>query len=122
MGFVIEALFVVGVASAVVWALGLRKAATKDRADAREQQKKAEEASARTEREARLLRPGEPLRCLGCDTTFAGPLTAQGCPNCHSSALVVAEEDFRRGKQAAAEAAEAEAEVRVGRSADKESS
>ena len=106
MGFIIEAFFLVGIACGAAWLLSLRKSVAKDAAVAREQQKQVDEALARTERDAKLLRPGEMLRCLGCEATFEGPLTAAGCPRCNLSALVVAEEDYRIGKRAAEAAAD----------------
>ncbi len=94
-------MFLVGVACGAAWLLSLRKSVAKDAAAARERQKQADAEKARAERAAKLLRPGEALRCLGCDTTFEGPLTSAGCPRCGLSALVVAEEDYRKGKRAA---------------------
>lgn len=102
MGFVTEALFLVGLACGAAWLLSLRKSVAKDVAAARERQKQAEEACALAERDAKLLRPGEALRCLGCEATFDGPLPSGGCPQCHLAALVVTEEDYRKGKRAAA--------------------
>ncbi len=104
MGFVTEALFLVGIACGAAWLLSLRKSVAGDVSVARERQKQADELRARAERDAKLLRPGEALRCLGCDATFAGPLPATGCPQCQLAALVVTEEDYRKGKRAAAEA------------------
>ena len=98
-------MFLVGVACGAAWLLLLRKSVAKDAVAARERQKQAEAEKARTERDAKLLRPGEMLRCLGCEATFEGPLPATGCPRCGLSALVVAEEDYRKGKRAAAEVA-----------------
>jgi hypothetical protein len=104
MGFVVEALFGVGVLCAVAWIASLRKSVRGDEAAAREARRRAAEARERAEREARLYRDGEPLRCMGCDATFPGPLTDTGCPRCGMSALVVTEADYRQGKQAAADA------------------
>ncbi len=106
MGFVIEGLFAVGLACGVAWLWSLKKSVAKDVSVAREEQKQADEARARAERDAKLLRPGELLRCLGCEMTFEGPLPATGCPRCSLSALVVAEEDYRNGKRAAETAAD----------------
>ena len=99
-------MFLVGVACGAAWLLSLRKSVAKDAVAARERQKQAEAEKARAERDAKLLRPGEALRCLGCETTFEGPLTSAGCPRCGLSALVVAEEDYRNGKRAAETAAD----------------
>jgi hypothetical protein len=38
---------------------------------------------------------GIPLICLNCESHFVGPLGEDGCPNCHSSTLVVTEEELR---------------------------
>lgn len=105
MGFVIEAFFLVGIACGAAWLLSLKKSVAKDQAAARAAQEQAGAARVRAEHDAKLLRPGEALRCVGCDATFEGPLPATGCPRCGLSALVVAEEDYRKGKRAAEMAA-----------------
>ncbi len=93
MGFVIDGFLVVGVIVIGLWLWSLRSSAVQDAAEARAQAKLAEEARERDLREARLARPGEPLRCLNCNQSFLGPMADTGCPSCHMSAFVIPEHD-----------------------------
>lgn len=101
MGLIIEGLVALCLALLVFWLLSLRSSAARDRAEAQRRQTQEQEARDRAEREARLYRQGEKLRCLGCEKTFTGPLSDTGCPHCHLSALVVPESDPRAGPQTA---------------------
>ncbi len=103
MGLVFEGLFALGLVVFVVWLLTLRRSVGQDQAEAEAQQRREQQAREREERDARLFRPGEPLRCLGCDTTFLGPLPDTGCPRCHLATLVVPEQDYQQARQNVAE-------------------
>ena len=52
------------------------------------------------EKEARLYQADVPLICLGCETRFVGPLSSDGCPNCHLSSLVVTQEEHTKNGEA----------------------
>lgn len=108
MGLVFEGLFALGLVLFVVWLLTLRRSVGHDQAEHEAQQRREQQAREREEREARLYRPGEPLRCLGCDSTFVGPMPDTGCPHCHLATLVVAESDYLAGRQAAQRLADAD--------------
>lgn len=106
MGMVLEGFFVVALLLAAMWLWSVRGSVRKDVTDTRAQEAKATLARERAAREARLYQDGEPLRCLGCEAQFLGPLSDTGCPQCHLSALVVTESDYERGRQAAAQQAQ----------------
>lgn len=89
MGLIIDGLFALCLILLVLWVLSLRGSITRDKAEAQERQQEAQEAAERAVREARLLRPGENLRCLGCEYSFLGPLPDTGCPRCHLAAMVI---------------------------------
>lgn len=101
MGLVLEGLFALGLILVVLWLWSLRGSVAKDAATNRERQAQAALDREKAEREARLVRPGELLRCLSCEKTFLGPLPATGCPFCHLAAFVVAEADWQQRPQAA---------------------
>lgn len=100
MGLVLEGLFALGLILVVLWLWSLRGSVAKDAATNRERQAQAALDREKAEREARLVRPGELLRCLSCEKTFLGPLPATGCPFCHLAAFVVAEADWKQRPQA----------------------
>lgn len=104
MGLVLEGLFALALIAAAVWLWSVRGSVTKDADDARQQAARDTQARARAQREARLYASGVLLRCLGCDLQFAGPLAEDGCPQCHLASLVVAEDEYQAGRQAARDA------------------
>ncbi len=93
MGFVIDGLLFVGLIVGLLWLWSLRGSAARDTTAAQAQAQEDAKARELLERDARLHRPGVPLRCLGCNTAFLGPLLDNGCPQCHLSALVVTEQE-----------------------------
>ena len=92
MQLVFDGLFTLGAAFAAVWLWSLRGSVVRDQTEA---EKEAEAARELAEREARLQRKGEPLRCLGCDKKFRGPLPDTGCPRCHSASFVTPESEYQ---------------------------
>lgn len=89
MGLVIEGCAALAFVLLVLWLLSLYRSFLQDRALAAQEQQAQQEAQQRMEREARLLRPGEPLKCLSCGAAFVGPLSDTGCPQCHLASFVV---------------------------------
>lgn len=102
MGLVIEGVFAMAVIAGIGWLWSLRRSVIQDASAARAAATQDAQARERAAREANLYRTKEKLRCLGCDTDFAGPLTEAGCPNCHLSSLVVTDEEYRRGRELSA--------------------
>ncbi len=84
MELIFDGMFAMGLLLAGFWVWSVRQSVTRDRAE-------AEKAKEQAEREARLHRKGERLRCLSCEKTFRGPLSETGCPRCHLSSFVVPE-------------------------------
>ncbi len=82
MEFVMGGLLTAGLVLVAAWLWSLRGSLARDGAE-------AAAARRRAQRDGRLARVGEPLRCLGCGAAFPGPLTPAGCPDCHLSVLVV---------------------------------
>jgi Zn finger protein HypA/HybF involved in hydrogenase expression len=89
----IGALIIVAV---IIWLLVVSKTVEVDAAKDRVEETKRIEAERALERDKQMRRTRGPLRCLSCDTTFEGPLTDNGCPGCHSAALVVPEDEYKR--------------------------
>lgn len=106
MGLVLEGLFALAVIIALVWLWSVRGSVGKDAEAARQQAAQETQTREREARQARLYRAGEPLHCLGCDAQFVGPLGEDGCPQCHLAALVITQEEWERGRQAALRAGE----------------
>ena len=96
MEFVMGGLVALGVALLGFWAWSLSASARRDREEAQQREREEQERQERTAREARLRRRGVPLECLGCGHRFRGPLTDDGCPQCHLAALVVTEAEARK--------------------------
>lgn len=92
MELIFDGLLAVGLLLALFWGLSLRRSMAQDRAE-------ADKAREQAEREARLTRKGEHLRCLNCEKTFRGPLDPMGCPRCHLSSLVVPEAEYQENLQ-----------------------
>ena len=92
MQMVFDGLFTLGVACLGLWLWSLRGSVTRDRAEAEAAHARARETA---EREARLARKGEPLRCLSCDKKFRGPLTETGCPRCGLASFVMPDAEYR---------------------------
>ena len=84
MELIFDGMFALGLTLAGFWVWSLRGSVTRDKAV-------AQRAKEQAEREARLHRKGERLRCLGCEKAFRGPLPETGCPHCHLSSFVVPE-------------------------------
>lgn len=99
MGLVIESVFALGVILLALWLWSLRASIVRDQAEARRRQEEEQAAQEQAGREAKLHRKGEKLHCLGCGTTFPGPLSDTGCPQCHLSSLVVTKRDYLRQQQ-----------------------
>jgi hypothetical protein len=93
MGLIIEGLFALALVIVVFWLISLYHSFTRDRVRAAQELREQQESEKRAAQEARLLFPGEPLQCLSCGTTFAGPLPDTGCPYCHIASFVVAAAD-----------------------------
>ena len=91
MQLVFDGLFTLGAAFVALWLWSLRGSVVRDQTEAEKEAKAARELA---EREARLRRKGEQLRCLGCDKKFRGPLTENGCPRCHSASFVMPEAEY----------------------------
>lgn len=85
-------MFAAGVVVVGLWLWSLRGSVTRDRAE-------ADAAREAAEREARLQRKGEPLRCLNCDKKFRGPLPDTGCPRCHLASFVTPEVEYQKTSQ-----------------------
>jgi len=92
MELILDSLFALGLLSALFWVLSLRRSVAQDKAA-------ADKAREQAEREARLTRTGEPLRCLSCEKTFLGPLAPTGCPSCHLTSLVVPEAEYQEKRK-----------------------
>jgi hypothetical protein len=70
-----------------------------ERRDRHQQQKLREteaEALKKAEMDAKRYEAGIPLICLGCETRFLGPLSGDGCPNCHVLSLVVTQDQITK--------------------------
>ena len=96
MQIVMEGLLALGLLLAGLWFWSVRGSVARDQAEAQRRQKQEDEQRAQAEREARLGRKGERLRCLSCDTAFRGPLPEDGCPRCHLAAFVVPEAEQKK--------------------------
>ena len=88
MQLVFDGMFALGVVFVGLWLWSLRGSVSRDKAE-------ADAARAKAEREARLQRKGEPLRCLNCDKKFRGPLPDTGCPRCHLASFVTPEAEYQ---------------------------
>ncbi len=88
MQLVFDGMFALGVVFVGLWLWSLRGSVTRDKAE-------ADAARVAAEREARLQRKGEPLRCLNCDKKFRGPLPDTGCPRCHLASFVTPEAEYQ---------------------------
>lgn len=69
------------------------------RRDSQEAQRLVAERNAQIHQELLLAaryKPGVPLMCVGCNTQFLGPLSATGCPKCHSETLVLTMEEYEQ--------------------------
>ena len=96
MEFVMGGVFALGLGLVLFWAWSLSVSTRRDRQEAEERAREAQERRDREAREARLRRRGAALQCLGCGHKFPGPLTDDGCPQCHLAALVVTEAEARK--------------------------
>lgn len=92
MQFVFDGMFAAGLVLVGLWLWSLRGSVTHDKAE-------ADLARLAAEREARLQRKGEQLRCLNCDKKFKGPLPDTGCPRCHLASFVTPEAEYQKTKQ-----------------------
>lgn len=92
MQLVLDGMFAAGFVLVALWLWSLRGSVTRDQAE-------AEAAREAAEREARLQRKGEPLRCLNCDKKFRGPLPDTGCPHCHLASFVTPEAEYQQARQ-----------------------
>ena len=95
MEFVMGGLFALGIVLLALWAWSLAASARRDRQEAEARAREEQERHAREAQEARMRRKGERLQCLGCGRKFLGPLTDDGCPQCHLSALVVTQAEAK---------------------------
>jgi hypothetical protein len=84
MGFIIEGFLGLALICLALWLAVYRFAR------AQEQRRLAAEARD-AEREQLLGEAGAALRCVGCGQSLAGPMPDEGCPHCHTAALVVPE-------------------------------
>ncbi len=96
MQLVLDGLFTLGAAFLTFWLWSLRGSVTRDKKVAEQE---TEAARKQAEHEARLTRKGEPLRCLGCDKKFRGPLLDTGCPCCHSASFVTPESEYQEKRK-----------------------
>lgn len=94
-----EGVFALGVVLLALWLWSLRASLIRDQAEARQRREEEQAAQERARREARLLRKGEKLRCLGCGASFLGPLPETGCPQCRLSSLVITEREYLRQQE-----------------------
>lgn len=92
MQLVFDGMFTLGLVFVGFWLYSLRGSVARDSAE-------AETAREKAEREARLTRKGEPLRCLNCDKKFRGPLPDTGCPHCHLASFVLPEVEYQQDKK-----------------------
>lgn len=92
MQLVFDGVFALGVVFVGLWLWSLRGSVTCDKAE-------ADAAREAAEREARLQRKGEALRCLNCDKKFRGPLPDTGCPRCHLASFVTPEAEYQKTSQ-----------------------
>lgn len=82
MLFVLPGILLIGFVLLILWALFFRKTV--------ENEQSQEDARRReAEIEGWLSTPNEPLYCASCEQAFRGPLSADGCPHCHSRTLVI---------------------------------
>ena len=93
MQMVMDGLVALGLIFAGLWIWSLRGSVSRDRAEAHKRDKQREAEAAQAEREAKLQRKGERLRCLSCGKAFRGPLPLTGCPRCHLASFVVPQSD-----------------------------
>ena len=88
-----DGLLALGLIFAGLWISSLRGSMRRDKAEALKREKQAEAEAVQAEREAKLQRKGEHLRCLSCGKSFRGPLPQTGCPGCHLASFVVPQSD-----------------------------
>ncbi len=94
MGIVIGGLVGIIIIASVIWLFALYGASSAEQRQRAEVAAAAAEASRRAERDRRMYTQAIELRCAACNELFNGPLTAEGCPTCHSCALVVPEDEY----------------------------
>lgn len=99
MGFVMAGFTAILVVVFVIWLLSLAKSRSADRTEKAREDAEEAERRRRQQEEARLRTIGVRLHCMGCGLDFLGPLTDDGCPNCHLQSLVVTEDEFHRTQQ-----------------------
>lgn len=96
MGPLLEALFALAVVVAGVWFVIVARTEAAERQEA---ELAAAEKERRRRHDEKIDIPGEPLRCLNCDTCFEGPVTDDGCPSCHLATLIVTEEEYEHERR-----------------------
>jgi len=93
MQMVMDGLLALGLIFAGLWIWSVRGSVSRDQVEARKRDKQREAEAVQAEREAKLQRKGERLRCLSCGKAFRGPLLLTGCPRCHLASFVVPQSD-----------------------------
>ena len=94
MELVVASFVAAVVIALVVWLLIVSRAVEADSAKDRAAKQEQAVIDRALDRDRRMRLSGSPIRCLGCNTTFNGPLTDAGCPNCHSAAFVIPEDEY----------------------------
>ncbi len=95
MGLVIDGMVAALLLVAVAFVWSLRSSLLHDRVIAKQQQASASVRKLKAERDASMYRAGTPLHCVGCGLAFTGPLTDDGCPECHVATLVITEQEYQ---------------------------
>jgi hypothetical protein len=96
MELVVASFVGIAVIVVVVWLAAVSKSVAIDTAKDREDAAARSETQRALERDRQMRAEPSRLRCLGCDTSFQGPLTDEGCPSCHSPALVIPEAEYNQ--------------------------
>ena len=96
MELVVGSIGAIIVVVVVIWLLALSKTVEIDTAKDREEHQNQRDTERALARDQQMRTSTEPLRCLNCETSFAGPLTDDGCPGCHSTSLVIPEEEYKQ--------------------------
>ena len=82
MLFILPGILLIGIIALAIWAWFFRAILIQERTVREARQRNADF-------ERWLSTPGEPLYCVSCRETFAGPLPTTGCPKCHVWAFVI---------------------------------
>ncbi len=89
MEIVVESLSGLALLCLIVWLALMQKSFAVERERVRREAQEAAERERLLQKDAERYHTHDVLRCLDCDCRFPGPLTPDGCPQCHKESLVV---------------------------------